>query len=279
MKEKQTQFLEMIKDIRSLPTIPGIVIKILSSIDDERTSFKEISSLIASDQTLSARVLRLANSPFYSVKNKISSISQAMLMLGSNAVKGLVLSTVVFKMMEKSAMGLWEHSLGTATAAHIIAKALKVAKAEEISTAALLHDIGKVIIRTKLKDEYEELLLQVEEKGISIKEAEMAWLDTDHTEIGEWAGRTWNLPEELIEPIACHHDVERSKAHQERTAIVHLADILVMASGFGFSGDRFVPPIQEAAYKVLDLNDPILEALIEEIESKLIEVKDFSQTQ
>ncbi len=278
MQEKRTAFLETIKDIRSLPTIPGIILKVLSSIEDENTSFEEISRLIATDQTLSARVLRLANSPFYSVQNNISTISQAMLMLGSNAVKGLVLSTIVFKMMEMDTMELWEHSLGAATAALIIAKRLKVAKAEEISTAALLHDIGKVIIRTKLKDDYEDLLLQVEEKKISMTEAEMTLLGTDHAEIGEWAGRTWNLPEELIEPIACHHDVGKSEAHQEKTAIVHLADILIKASGFGFSGDPFVPPIQDAAYKILDLTEPLLVLLIEEIESKLLEVKDFSLT-
>ncbi len=276
MKSKQTSFLEIIKDVRSLPTIPGIIMEILSSIEDDKASFKEVSDLIAMDQTLTTRVLRLANSPFYSLKNNISTVSQAMLILGSNAIKGLVLSTFVFEMMKKDAMGLWEHALGAATAANIIARELQVPKPEEISTAALLHDIGKVIIRARLKEDYEGLLLRAEEKDMYMREAEMALLDTDHAEIGAWAGKVWNLPDELVEPIACHHDLARSETHQMKTAVVHLADVLIKASGFGFSGDPFVPPIQDAAYDILELDANRLERLIEAIETKLIEVKAFS---
>ncbi len=277
MEKRRNRFLETIKDVRSLPTIPGVILKILSLIDGDETSFKEISKLIASDQSLSVRILRLANSPFYSLKNNVSTIPHAMVMLGSGAIKGLVLTSAVFELIEQSIEGLWEHALGTATAAHVIARRLNISKPEEVSTAALLHDIGKVIIKAKLREGYDNLLIQAKEADISLKEAETALLETDHAEVGEYAMKTWNLQEDLIEPIACHHDVARSNTFQERTAVVHLADILIKASGFGFGGDHFVPPIQEAAYKRLSLTEPLLEEIIETIEEKLIEVKQFSE--
>jgi len=277
VENKQDTFQKVIKDVRSLPTIPGIIVKVLTLLDDNKTSFKEISRLISSDQTLSARILRLANSPFYGFPGHISTIPAAIVMLGAKAIKGLVLTSIIFEMTDENSLGFWEHSLGTATAASIIAKRLKVTKAEEVSTAALLHDIGKVIIKTKLGEDHAYLLKQIREKEISMREAELEMLEVDHAEVGGWAVRAWGLPEALCEPIACHHDVEDSEVYREETAVVHLADILIKAKGFGFTGDYFVPPIVPAAWDILNLSDPLLEEITETLEDKLVEVKQFSQ--
>lgn len=105
----------------------------------------------------------------------------------------------------------------------------------------------------------------------------MEMFEVDHAEVGGRAARVWALPEVLCEPIACHHDVERSETHRTETAVVHLADILIKTSGFGFSGDHFVPPIQPVAWNMLDLSEPLLEEITEEVEHKLVEVAHFSQ--
>jgi len=173
-------------------------------------------------------------------------------------------------------VGLWEHSLGAGVAANIISKNLKLPEAEEISTAALLHDIGKVIIKIRLQDEYGHLLSLIETRDITMIEAEKELLDADHAEIGSWLVSSWLLPEKLVEPLAFHHDVEKSAIHQTKTAVVHVADVLIKASGFGFSGDSIVPRIQPAAWKKLGLTEAILETIVEEMEDKLIEVKNFS---
>jgi len=107
-------------------------------------------------------------------------------------------------------------------------------------------------------------------------EAERLFLDADHAEIGGWLARHWHLPDKLAEPIACHHDVEKSTAYRIRTAVVHLADVLVKAGGFGFSGDEEVPLIQPAAWERLRLTDAGLEELVAEVEDRLVEVKNFS---
>ncbi len=275
MDDKRAEIRHSIMDTRSLPTLPGIISKLNSLSSNDKSSAEQMAQLVASDQVLSARVLRLVNSPSYGFY-RVSTISNAMILLGVNVVKSLALSSSIFEIMEKNVVGLWEHSLGTGVAANVIARRLKLAECEEISTAALLHDIGKVIIKIKFADDYDQLLALIDTKGISIRDGEMELLATDHAEVGAWLAKSWHLPEKLIEPVACHHQVEKSTTHQLKTAVVHLADVLIKASGFGCSGDDFVPLIQPVAWDLLGMSEALLAEIVEELEERLIEVKNFS---
>lgn len=275
MDDKRAEIRRSIMDTRSLPTLPGIISKLNSLSESDKSSAEQMAQLVASDQVLSARVLRLVNSPSYGFY-RVSTISNAMILLGVNVVKSLALSSSIFEIMEKNVVGLWEHSLGAGVAANVIARRLKLAECEEISTAALLHDIGKVIIKIKFAADYDQLLALIETKGISIRDGEMELLATDHAEVGAWLAKSWHLPEKLTEPVACHHQVEKSTNHQLKTAVVHLADVLIKASGFGCSGDDFVPRIQPVAWERLGMNESLLAEIVEELEERLIEVKNFS---
>ncbi len=275
MAEHRDEIRSFIMDIRTLPTLPGIVTKLNSLADNEKSSIQEMARLVSSDQVLSARILRLANSPSYGFY-RVATISNAMILLGVDVVKSLVLSSSIFEIMEKSVLGLWEHSLGAGVAANIISKRLHLPECEEISTAALLHDIGKVIIHLKLEGRYADILKMTEEKEIPMHEAERAVTGTDHAEVGGWLAKNWFLPEKLAIPVTCHHDVESTVVHQAKTAVVHLADILIKAAGFGFSGDECVSRIQPAAWKSLGMTEAILAEIVEELEDKLIDAKNFS---
>lgn len=275
MEDKRTEILGIIKDTRSIPTLPGIISKLNSLSENTRASVQEMAKVVSADQVLSAKVLRLANSPSYGF-SRISTISNAMILLGVNVVKSLVLSSSIFEIMEKSVVGLWEHSIGAGVAANVIARRLQLQECEEISTAALLHDIGKVIIKIKFESEFDQIQSVIAESGSSINDAEKLLLEMDHAEVGEWLARSWFLPEKLIEPIACHHHIEKSSHHRIKTAVVHLADVMVKASGFGYSGDPYVPVIQPSAVTLLGITDPILRDIAEELDDKLVEVKNFT---
>lgn len=275
MEDRRAEIRNFIMDTRTLPTLPGIVTKLNTLAENDKSSIQEMARLVSSDQVLSARILRLANSPSYGFY-RVATISNAMILLGVDVVKSLVLSSSIFEIMEKNVLGLWEHSLGAGVAANIIAKRLHLPECEEISTAALLHDIGKVIIRLNCEEDLSDLPARIAEKGLSTYEAEREIIGTDHAEVGGWLARSWFLPEKLIVPIACHHDVEAAALHQSKTAVVHLADILIKASGFGFSDNDFVPPIQPAAWKRLDMTETLLAEIVDELEEKLIDVKNFS---
>lgn len=262
-------------DTKTLPTLPGIVSRLNALADNDKSSIQEMARLVSSDQVLSARILRLANSPSYGFY-RVATISNAMILLGVDVVKSLVLSSSIFEIMEQSVVGLWEHSLGAGVAANIIAKRLNLPACEEIATAALLHDIGKVIIQLKLEDDYEELLRVSAERDLFLYEVEREIIGTDHMEVGGWLAKSWFLPEKLIVPITCHHDVEATVVYQVISSVVHLADVLVKASGFGSGGDDFVPRIQKTAWQKLEMNDAVLAEIVNELEEKLIDAKNFS---
>ena len=275
MNEKRSSFKKTIMDTRTLPTLPSVINKLNSLSDNEKSSVQEMARIVTSDQVLSARILRLANSPSYGFY-RVSTISNAMILLGVNVVKSLALSSTIFSIMEKDSVGLWEHSLGVGVAANLIARKLELPECEEIATAGLLHDIGKIIIRLKSGEIEQDILKLVTERQIFIMEAEREIIDTDHAEVGGWLSKSWFLPDKLSEPIAFHHDVAKSENHRIKTSVVHIADILIKASSFGNSGDSFVPQIQQVAWDTLKLNERLLAELVDEVEDKLIEVKNFS---
>lgn len=264
-----------ILDTRTLPTLPGIVSKLNSLVENNKSSLHEMARLVSSDQVISARILRLANSPSYGFY-RVSTISNAMILLGVDVVKSLILSSSIFEIMENSILGLWEHSLGAGVAANIIAKRLRLPECEEISTAALLHDIGKVIIRLKLEEEYENLLRNNEEKGTASDFIERQNFGTDHAEVGGWLAQNWNLPEKLSVPIRYHHNVDETEIHKTKASVVHMADVLINASGFSQEGNTCVPRIQPAAWSKLGMNEVILAEIVEELEDKLVDLKNFS---
>jgi len=275
VKNRRADIRSYIMDTKTLPTLPGIVSRLNALADNDKSSIQEMARLVSSDQVLSARILRLANSPSYGFY-RVATISNAMILLGVDVVKSLVLSSSIFEIMEQSVVGLWEHSLGAGVAANIIAKRLNLPACEEIATAALLHDIGKVIIQLKLEDDYEELLRVSAERDLFLYEVEREIIGTDHMEVGGWLAKSWFLPEKLIVPITCHHDVEATVVYQVISSVVHLADVLVKASGFGSGGDDFVPRIQKTAWQKLEMNDAVLAEIVNELEEKLIDAKNFS---
>lgn len=262
-------------DTKTLPTLPGVIKKLNSLSENDKASVQEMAKIVSSDQVLSARILRLANSPSYGFY-RVSTISNAMILLGVNVVKSLALSSSILEIMEKNSVGLWEHSLAVGVAANLIARKLNLPECEEISTAALLHDIGKVIISLKCSDSEVLIRRAIRDRQIYMIEAEQEILGTDHAEVGGWLAKSWFLPDKLSEPIAFHHDVLLSENHRIKTAVLHIADVLIKASGFGDSGDCYVPLIQKAAWDALKLTEQHMAELVEELEDKLVEVKNFS---
>jgi putative nucleotidyltransferase with HDIG domain len=273
--EKRNELKKIIMDTKTLPTLPSVINKLNTLSENEKSSVQEMAKIVSSDQVLSARILRLANSPSYGFY-RVSTISNAMILLGVNVVKSLALSSSIFEIMEKNSVGLWEHSLGVGVAANLIARKLALPECEEIATAALLHDIGKIIISLKCSEAEKLIRDTISEQDIFTREAEQKVLDTDHAEIGAWLSKSWFLPDKLSEPIAFHHDVALSENHRIKTSVVHIADVIIKASGFGNSGDTYVPQIQKIAWETLKLNEQLLSEIVEEVEDKLVEVKNFS---
>lgn len=247
------QIRDKIEQIDSIPTIPVVVRKLLKTVDSPSISLGEIGELITKDQALTAKLLKMINSPIYGFPGRISSVSQALILLGLNVVKGMLLSISVFEIMERTMVGLWEHSLCTALAAREIAIKKNLKDPEEIMVSALLHDLGKVALRIKFPEEYTKALTIAEREEKLIREAEESVFAISHAEVGGWLTEKWYFPRDLMEPIAYHHRPLLSKQVSQRTAVVHVADIIVRARGTGFAGDNLVPPLNTRVWEDLSL--------------------------
>ena len=260
-----------IENVSALPTVPGSLKRISSIIEKPSVTLDQIGQFISNDPALATKILKMVNSAVYGFPGRISSIPHAVMLLGLNVVKGLLLGISVFEIMEKMMAGLWVHSVGCAIAAREIANKLNIKDPEEISVAALLHDIGKVIMILEYQKEYEETIKEASTAECLIYDAEKTFFTEPHTTVGMWLAGKWSFPRNLVEVIAYHHTPQMSRLAVKETAIVHLADILVRARGIGFAGDHFVPLLNAAAFDALGLsNNDIRDVLLRIEESKQI---------
>ena len=263
MSIEKNKIRRKIEELKNLPTLPGVIQKISLMVESQNTSAEEVGKIISKDQILSANVLRLINSAFYGFPGRISSITHGLVLLGFNVVKGLVLSTSIFDIMISKGMAdLWKHSVGCATVAGIIARKLNQPEPEEVSTAALLHDFGKVVLKLEFPEEAGKAEKMVQEKNIPIYEAENNVFELTHATVGNWLCEKWNLPKTLSDPITYHHQPSLSRFAPRQTAMIHLSDILIKAKGFGFGGDMLVSQIDKTAWESLKITPQILEEII-----------------
>ena len=276
MEDKAREIKRKLRNIQSLPTLPPVVTKLTKLLGDENTTALKLAEVIEKDQVLTSKVLKMVNSAFYGFPRRISTVSTAIVLLGFNVIRTLIITASIFEMMHSEDLGLWEHSLGVAAASGLLAQKLELKNPEEVTTAGLLHDLGKVVIRTEFPEKYREINHLVREKGLFLREAEREVLGLDHGEIGEFLTNRWNLPERLVEPIAFHHDVERARKYRKETAIVHFADILIYALGYGYGGHPWVPPLNEKAWKLLRLKQKDLEELLPILDDRLLELRFFT---
>ena len=270
MSGNRTAARKQVQLIKNLPTLPGMIEQISRAVESKRFSVADVGKLISRDQVLSAKVLKLANSAFFGFSRKVGSLTQALVLLGFDVVKGLILTSSVFDLMKTRAEDLWLHSMGVATTSSIIAAEIGLEDAEEVSLAGLLHDLGKVVLRAHMADDMESIQELVEVEGLSVREAEQEVLGFTHAEVGRWLAEAWKLPEQLAEPIQYHHHPDRAKDAPEFSAVVHFADILVRGYGYGDGGDPWVPPLDRTALKMLNLNSAKLTAIIDGICERLV---------
>lgn len=273
---KRQKFRAALRETKNLPTLPGIISKLTRMADDPETTTEQMGKVISKDHILAAKLLKLVNSAFYGFPQRISSLSSAIILLGFNVVKSLIISASIFEVMEDQDVELWEHSLGCAVVCSVIGKRLGISEPEEVSTAGLIHDIGKVAIKMELPQEYKMINRLVQERKLTMRQAEKEVLGLDHAEAGGWLTRSWNLPAKLIEPIACHHDPRKAKNEQMTSSIIHFSDIVIRGLGYGHAGDDKVPMLSKRAWQLLNLSVGDLDEIMAEVEDKLWDVKGFS---
>ncbi len=240
MSPESTELKALVQKITDLPTLPAMMATITRLMQDPRTSAEELGRAIATDPALVSKVLKLVNSAFYGFPGRISTITQAIVILGFSTIRNVVLTTSVLKAFNKNGSHafdvekFWEHSLLTGAIARSLAVEREANFIEETFIAGLLHDMGRIVLSQKLTAEFDKVILVKEKANISQLAAEQSVLKLTHGDIGGWLARKWNLPIPFVEVMRLHHSpleiLAQEPPAQRDTAnlvfLVHAADAL-----------------------------------------------------
>lgn len=263
---------EISRRVKDIPAFPHTVATLIKLAESQDSTIQDIENTIFQDQSLTATVLRFANSTHYGYSRKISTISQATVVLGFQAIKSIAMATSVSQVMAKELPGyalekkaLWRQSQTCAITARHIAKKIKYPKPDEAYVAGLLRDIGKVIMDTYLKESMDAIYQMVEKEKISFMEAEERILGYHHAQVGAAIAEKWHLPEDLAESIALHHTPELATINPRLVAITHVADALVMIMGVQVGADGLAYEFSERALELLGLGEGQLQQLMAEV--------------
>jgi putative nucleotidyltransferase with HDIG domain len=259
----------LIAKIEDLPTLPRTVLRITEMVNDPRASARDLARIITDDQVLTARLLKLVNSSFYGFPQRVSTVTGAIVLIGFDAIRSLLLTTSVFDLFpsrtsrdRRHQESLWDHSLGCAIGAKAIGEVLHHEKLEELFVAGLLHDIGKIVTMTMLPEQFARISSRVIQNRLLIADAEAEILGCTHADIGRLLAQRWNLPAKLMSLIEHHHQPATAGAWAVEASIVHLADILTRALSLGSGGDDKVPPLDRSAWQLLKLKTGALDAIM-----------------
>ncbi len=249
-KPQHAQIQERIGNVVNLPTLPGMVTHLMQAIREPDIGTNEIARLIGQDISLSAKVLRLANSAYYGIPRTITNVANALVVLGLQAVNTLVLSCTVFDMFSKPDdadgsyhVSFWRHCLQTALLCRILAEQTNShIHPDDAFCVGLLHDLGKIAMDQYLHSDFQEVVRTAKTEKISFFEAELRTLNYTHVDVGEWLTGEWELPEVLLRPIRHHHEPEIEQVETKSALIAHVADRLSYEPEYTGKQNGIAPP-------------------------------------
>jgi HD-like signal output (HDOD) protein len=268
------------KKLADLPALPAVVARIMETVNSPETSASDLNKLIVMDSGLSSKVLRIVNSAYYGFPKRVSTITHAVVILGFNTVRNLVLGVSAFGMLNQKTIpyGLnrtkfWEHSVASAIAGSVLARRRlsRVRTApEEAFIGSLLHDIGTLFLDSYFPVQYAVAMAFAARENKQAWEAENMVLGIDHVTIGRRIAEHWNFPPHLVAMAAGHHDPSTQKEQQDMASIVHVANWLAWQLNYPSSEHAAPPELLPEVQEWLDFDEDTIAKTKEEIEAELI---------
>lgn len=275
MTRSIAEIKKKIEKITELPTLPIIITELIGLLDNPKSTPKDINELIKNDQSLTSKTLRLVNSSYYGFPRSISTVTEAVVILGFDTVRNLALSVGIMKILKKGGsfnkVLFWHHTVAVAFMSRIIAKHIKYPNVEVAFVAGLLHDIAKVFEDQYFQKEFLESVELSKEKEIPLYIAEQEKLGYDHGAIAKRLGDSWNLPQSIVAAMAYHHDLDKNifPEHMTLVEIVYISDALVRLKKIGNSGNYGKSSVSKKVMIKLKLNKENLAQFLKELESEL----------
>jgi putative nucleotidyltransferase with HDIG domain len=277
----------VVSNIRNLPTPPIVFHQIQKVINDPEVSAMRVASILAEDPAMSAKVLRMTNSAFYGLAKEIESVKQAVVIIGFEAIKNLVLSASVLDMFkgknldEEYQEKYWRHSLSTAFCCRLLARKIRsrgMVDPDTAFSAGLLHDVGKMVICCYLPDDYRRIKAERQTDTDSTDSLiEERLLGYNHAHIGGFLGSQWKLPHKLIEAITFHHYPQASEGGDPIVYMVSLADFTAKKAFYDETEQHLVGEPEGSVMDYLGISDSDLEAFDEDLKEEYNKAETFMQ--
>lgn len=251
----------------SFPAMPGTATRVMRLLSDPDSSATAIEQSVRYDPGLTANILKFANSAYLGFPQKIGSVRQGIVRLGWKRVYQLVVASCVNGLMSKPVPGydlppgeLWRHCIAVSVATEQLMRRLKLPASEETFTAALLHDVGKLIMGSFVEEGFKRIEV-LSAQGTSFEAAEREVIGIDHAEIGAQVLEKWLLPEGLVGVVRWHHEPDRAGEPNPKLDMVHIADVLCLMLGMGTGREGLGYKPSESAITRLGLKTADLEAV------------------
>lgn len=267
---------EIIKRVQDLPSLPAVVAELLTTVEQDDVDLHALAGKLALDQSLAAKTLRLANSSFYGMSTKVTTIQQAITVLGFHSIRTLVTAcsvTGAFTPVPGSRFAFepfWRHAIGTAVCARALARHARLSP-ETAFTAGLLHDLGTLVLATRYPAEYGTVEAYRQQHDCTAGMAQHAIFGYDHARVGSALAAHWKFPRAIQDAVAGHHQPDGADS-VSLALLIHVADALAHALDLAGDEDDQVPPLSQQTWRMLALSDAACLAVCAETEATFQEL-------
>ena len=250
---------DIVRKLQTLPTLSTVVADLLNCVDQDDIDIAILARKVSHDQALTAKTLRFANSSFFGTQSKVSTIQQAISLIGVQSMRHLIITTALSgHFVDGNCPGFdprafWRHSLATAVCCKVLAMHLHLNQ-DFAFTAGLLHDIGRLVLVSSFPQQYAATLAYRAASDCLLLDAERIVLDTDHVIIGQALAAHWNFSEIILKAIAGHHAPE-AFGTASIASIVHVANSIVHALDLAGDEDTLVSPLSQVAWDGLGMQE------------------------
>ncbi len=223
---------EIAARITELPTLPQVATRLVEIIQDPTSSAEDVTAVMTQDPPLAMKILKLVNSAYFALPNKVTNLNQAVALLGFSMIKGMALSVTIVRIFQGDSsdfmderLRFWQHSMTVATVSRdLYEKNPGQIDGESAFVLGLLHDIGKIVLDNFANDAWRDIVFNMKTEGMSFREGEQEVLVEGHAHLGAWLTREWRLPDDVSMYIENHHDTE--KMYEAGLGQFHLANML-----------------------------------------------------
>ena len=271
----------LLEEVVTLPSLPSTVARITQLVNDPNSTLQEIGKAIAADTAIALKTLRLVNSAYYGVREKVNTVEHAAVLLGMKVIKNLVFTAAVFDTLQFGEEDLLRHNVACGIAMkHLFASGLVQAdgieNADEGFLFGLLHDVGKIVMHHYMKEDARAVMEICTARELSATEAEFEVVGVDHAEIGARLAKQWKLLENLVDAIGGHHDLSKCANPENRklAAILSVADYISYQAGLP-AHENMQVKIGDEMWEVTGLNPEAVAPIIEQLVESTAEINEL----